>query len=302
MQIKQTNQMAGGLGFEPRLTESESARSGERSKAWLSNATFSYHYRSTTYGRFVKRAVGILFALALAACGEITSSSVQVIDGDSLVIHGQHIRLHGIDAPETEQTCLDVNARFWDCGKAATAHLKTIVAGKIVTCIPVDRDVYGRTVATCSVDDIDLGGAMVSAGLAIDYDRFSRGRYRAAENEARAAGRGIWSGKFVSPKQWRAERKKSSVLQSRGAYRVVSTCVRTGSLRLHSSYVPLPIVRHGRDAIVLGNSVESDARRRVEFDGGGNCRTASMPTMLARGYDGGAGEAAAGLPRRAGAA
>ena len=30
---------------------------------------------------------------------------VNVIDGDTITIHGEKVRLHGIDAPEMEQIC-----------------------------------------------------------------------------------------------------------------------------------------------------------------------------------------------------
>jgi endonuclease YncB( thermonuclease family) len=51
--------------------------------------------------------------------------------------------------------------------------------------------------------DVDLGEAMVRGGHAFDYARHSRGRYAAAEREAREARRGLWAGSFERPENWR---------------------------------------------------------------------------------------------------
>ncbi len=67
----------------------------------------------------------------------------------------------------------------------------------------VTHDHYARDVATCLADERDLGEAMVRAGQARDYVRHSRGRYAAAEREARAAKRGLWAGQFEEPEAWR---------------------------------------------------------------------------------------------------
>ena len=109
------------------------------------------------------------------------------------------VRLHGIDAPERDQDCRDANGKTYSCGRAAMRALSAAVAGRSVTCTPVEVDQYNRDVAVCTVDDVDLGEAMVRGGHALDYARHSRGRYAAAEREARAARRGLWAGTFETP-------------------------------------------------------------------------------------------------------
>jgi endonuclease YncB( thermonuclease family) len=58
-------------------------------------------------------------------------------------------------------------------------------------------------VATCSVGQ-DIGAEMVRQGWALDYERFSDGRYAAQQLEAEQAERGLWSGSFIPPWEWRA--------------------------------------------------------------------------------------------------
>jgi endonuclease YncB( thermonuclease family) len=48
-------------------------------------------------------------------------------------IHGQRIRLHGIDAPEGGQTCLDAAGRNWRCGQRAALALQDLIGRRTVT-------------------------------------------------------------------------------------------------------------------------------------------------------------------------
>ncbi len=104
--------------------------------------------------------------------------AARVVDGDTLRVAGERVRLFGIDAPESGQPCRDGG----DCGAQSKAHLEALIGGRDVTCVPEDVDRYGRVVATCRVDGADLNRAMVRDGQAMPYTDFSR-RY---EGDARA--------------------------------------------------------------------------------------------------------------------
>jgi hypothetical protein len=69
-----------------------------------------------------------------------------------------------------------------------------------------DTDRYGRTVAVCSSRGVDLNGWLVTQGWAVAYRHYSRDYVR-AEDQARAASRGVWSGQFDMPWEWRADRR-----------------------------------------------------------------------------------------------
>jgi endonuclease YncB( thermonuclease family) len=130
-----------------------------------------------------------------------------VVDADTIHIGRTRIRLEGIDAPETDQSCRDANGRAWLCGQAATRHLRERTRGQILTCRPRAFDRYGRVVATCSLPDgAELNAWLVRQGWAL-VSGFTRA-YASEEAEAKAERRGIWAGSFVAPWEWR--RQKSS--------------------------------------------------------------------------------------------
>ena len=87
-----------------------------------------------------------LLAVTVAFPGQAQiSGSASVTDGDTLRIGAQKIRLHGIDAPESKQTCR-AGGKTWRCGGAATRAFRERIAGRTVACDERDRDKYGRIV------------------------------------------------------------------------------------------------------------------------------------------------------------
>jgi endonuclease YncB( thermonuclease family) len=138
-------------------------------------------------------ALACLLTLAL-------SGFLRVIDGDTIDIDGVRYRIHGIDAPETRQTCFR-DGREWQCGLEASLTMKRLAVGQ-VRCQGIEKDRYGRTVAKCFAGDLDLGRELVRRGLALAYRRYSLD-YVADEDHARLNRLGMWAGEFVEPWNWR---------------------------------------------------------------------------------------------------
>lgn len=144
-----------------------------------------------------------LLALPLPSSAMEMVGRARVIDGDTLELAGQKLRLFGIDAPELDQVC-DRSGQRWACGEAARAALAQIVGGRRLSCAVQDIDRYGRNVATCLAGGDDVAALMVRQGLALAYRRYS-GRYVNAEAAARADGIGLWTSTYVAPEAYRAE-------------------------------------------------------------------------------------------------
>ena len=139
-----------------------------------------------------RQTAAVLMFLSLrtpALAGDLIGQA-SIIDGDTLEIHGTRIRLWGIDAPESTQLCRGEDSLQYRCGAKAANDLDAFIARRPVNCTPMNLDQYGRTVATCSVGDADLGEwlcttALRSTGRA--FQKESTKPFSATPNEPGAA-------------------------------------------------------------------------------------------------------------------
>ena len=143
-----------------------------------------------------------LSMVATSAFGQTLSGPAEVVDGDSLSVSGFSMRLFGIDAPEGKQTCTR-NGASWRCGEEAATQLRNMIGGGQVECRGRGIDTYGRTGAVCTVAGIEINRAMVEAGWATAFRKYSQD-YIVAETQAKAAHRGIWASEFILPEDYRA--------------------------------------------------------------------------------------------------
>lgn len=161
-------------------------------------------------------AIAVMAATPAHGAGEIVGRA-HVVDGDTLDIGRERIRLWGVDAPESRQFCALPTGSSWRCGDDARTALARLTAGTTVRCLPQYRDRDGRQVARCSVNRTDLGEAMVSQGWALDYPHFSKGVFQAAERRARARRIGVWRGTLTPPWEWRAQQRRARAESDRAA-------------------------------------------------------------------------------------
>ncbi|MDX2412010.1 MAG: thermonuclease family protein [Woeseiaceae bacterium] len=145
--------------------------------------------------------VGVTFGAPAFSQNSITGI-VSVIDGDTIEIHGERIRLHAVDAIESRQKCLLPGGKEWRCGSAAANALAEKVGRAPVVCRLLDKDQYGRFVAKCFQEGEDINAWLVANGWALAYLQYGHD-YVSEENEAKAAKRGIWASRFVKPWEWR---------------------------------------------------------------------------------------------------
>lgn len=117
-----------------------------------------------------------------------TAADLAVLDGDAIRVGDLVVRLDGIAAPRRGSVCRS-GMLVVDCGAASANDLASLVRDKAVDCSITGHDGHGRPVGDCVAGGVWLNEALVRDGWA----RAQVAPLRQTEDQARAAGRGIWS-------------------------------------------------------------------------------------------------------------
>lgn len=155
----------------------------------------------------IRTAFVLATVLASHASATTIEGKARIVDGDTLAIGTQLIRLHGIDAPENGQRCKR-GSKSYNCGAEAENALKALIKGS-VQCSGDIFDDYQRLIAICTSNDIQLNKHMVLDGQALAFRKFSND-YINDEDSAKARRVGLWAGKFAPPWEFRAKKWASA--------------------------------------------------------------------------------------------
>src|SRR6476659_10990890 len=147
--------------------------------------------------------IGVLVAATL---GNSTSSAADVcgaasvIDADTIKVEGRRFRLDGIDAPATDQSCLEAGGAKWSCGIEARDELSAFINGRSTCCNDIGPDANYRShrIGRCRIGKENLSKWLVNQGWALDAKSSSAGRYQIHERAALLDQRGMWKGCFVA--------------------------------------------------------------------------------------------------------
>ena len=128
-----------------------------------------------------------------------------VIDGDTLKIANNRIRIEGIDAPELGQPAKDKNRVVFDHGNRVRSDLIDKIGGKEVEVTVKGYDKYERIIGLVTCDGKDVGEWLVRSGRAIAA---YGDQYKSLERQARKEKRGIWGcDESYDPGLWRHIRR-----------------------------------------------------------------------------------------------
>lgn len=136
--------------------------------------------------------------------------SIRVLDGDTVEINNERMRLFGIDAPEGKQQCVWADGGSFDCGKAATRELRALLSFEVPPVIERrGSDMYGRSIVVLrDQTGLNINCELVARGVAWAYVDYSD-MCLDDEKNARALGRGVFHGENTPPWEYRRKQKSN---------------------------------------------------------------------------------------------
>jgi endonuclease YncB( thermonuclease family) len=193
----------------------------------------------------------LIAAALIVTATQGLAAEITVTDGNTLILDGTIFRLDGIDAPQTDQTCVDDKGGAWRCGIEARDRLREYVGKREVRCTDrgADRGAGSRRIGECRVGDetVSLNQWMVREGWALNTDRSAKGPYKTDRDDAAAKRAGLWKGCFVAPDDLRRITISTAPLLG-------SACPQPANWKLRATLFPeYPVMPAGCD--IKGKSV-----------------------------------------------
>jgi endonuclease YncB( thermonuclease family) len=139
-----------------------------------------------------------------------------VRDGTTIQLGDTTFRLDGVDAPATDQTCIDDHADPWTCGIESRDQLTRLIGGRSVHCddLGPDKTFRRRRAGLCTIEGepVSLNQQMIREGLALSIEGLSKAQFAEDAKAAREAKRGLWKGCFATPQDFRSGKKDGVLL------------------------------------------------------------------------------------------
>ena len=143
--------------------------------------------------------------------GDFVGSISAIRSGSQFFIDDLKVILFGIDTPDIGQICSDRRGRPYDCGQESVRQLRKFTGQTNLNCTVKQRGQNDANLlsAVCTINDYDLAAAMVQAGWAFANLNDTR-IYLPYQQEASNLHRGMWSGQFYLPSEWRKNKHQEA--------------------------------------------------------------------------------------------
>lgn len=149
-----------------------------------------------------------LIVIGLPALATDFTGPARIVDGDTIEIGARVLRLHGIDAPDSGQTCERAGVPY-DCAQEAGWALAERFEHHWASCrmTGLNGDLPTVICHLGGEHGINVNRHMVRRGWAL-ADPETGQEFAADQEAARAARVGLWAGSFVPPWEWRQARSR----------------------------------------------------------------------------------------------
>ncbi len=156
------------------------------------------------------------------------TTTVEVIDGDTIKLNGETIRMIGIDAPESNTS----RYGYVECyGAEASQHLKDLLKNAVKVEIikdstQGDKDKYNRTLGYVFADGVDINQKMIEDGYAFEYTYDKAYRYQSGYKLAQLLS-SVWSKWLWAQSTCKWDRKKGTIDENKSTTPTTTTTTTT---------------------------------------------------------------------------